>query len=221
MAFFKEIEYTNGTHIYKWSVTESVDNLRNMCNSKGINIDEIANIKAQSRQTELLVEQLLLYIIFNKATTLLHKPNGAPYILESDLNISISHTVGYVCIATHPTQLIGIDIELLGTRVIKVRDKFLNENEKRWISKDNITANLIAWTAKEALFKVVPQDEIDFREHLQLQPFKAVDFGQITYNGTVTRTATSQIYNITTDIELDYVLSLAVAHSDNAQHFLK
>ncbi|MEG0701529.1 MAG: 4'-phosphopantetheinyl transferase superfamily protein, partial [Muribaculaceae bacterium] len=96
-------------------------------------------------------------------------------------------------------------------RVIKVRNKFLNDHEKQWILEDDVTANLIAWTAKEALFKIIPENEIDFKEHLQLESFTSQESGQFTFKGTDTRTTTPRTYDIITNIELEYILSLAIA----------
>ncbi|MEG0559925.1 MAG: 4'-phosphopantetheinyl transferase superfamily protein [Muribaculaceae bacterium] len=211
MAFYKDIAYENGTHIYQWRINESVDDLRYMCLHRGIDIEEIDNVTAKSRQAEMLTERLLLQLIFGKNVTLIHNADGAPCVLESDYNISITHTSGIVCVATHPTQRIGIDIEQIRTRVIKVRNKFLNDHEKQWILEDDVTANLIAWTAKEALFKIIPENEIDFKEHLQLESFTSQESGQFTFKGTDTRTTTPRTYDIITNIELEYILSLAIA----------
>ena len=209
MAFYKEVKYPGGTILYIWHVTESVEDLKYMCYKKGIYTDDTLNIKSQSRKTEVLVTKLLLNLIFGEKATLNHHENGAPYIMESDMHISVSHTHGAVCIAINNVNPVGVDIERIGTRVIKVRDKFLNEMEKRWLAADNINANLIAWTAKEALFKVIPESGIDFREHLSLSLFEAGENSSITFQSRYTKKAIPEIYNITSNIYMEYIISLA------------
>lgn len=209
MAFYKEVKYPGGTTLYIWHVTESVEDLKNMCNKKSIYTDDILNIKSPGRKTEVLVTRLLLNLIFGKKTTLGHHDNGAPYIVEPDTHISLSHTHGAVCIAVNSTKAIGVDIERIGTRVIRVRDKFLNDMEKRWLPADDVNGNLIAWTAKEALFKVIPDSGIDFREHLSLSLFESGKNPGVTFQSRYTKKAKPEIYNITSDIYLEYIISLA------------
>ena len=196
MAFFKEVKYPGDTTLYIWHVTESVDDLKNMCNKKGIFTNDISDIKSQSRKTEILVTKLLVNLIFGKEAILCHRQDGAPYIDKCDTHISISHTHGAVCIAINNVNPIGIDIERIGTRVIRVREKFLNELEKRW-------------TAKEALFKVIPDSGIDFSEHLLLSPFYTQDDNSITFQSRFTKKAIPEIYNIISDIHMEYITSLA------------
>lgn len=209
MAFYKEVKYPGNTAVYIWHVTESIEDLKNMCNKKSIYTYDTLCTKSQSRKTELLVTKLLLNLIFGEKVTLGHHENGAPYIVESDIHISVSHTHGAVCIAINNVNPIGVDIERIGTRVIRIRDKFLNDMEKRWLVADDINGHLIAWTAKEALFKVIPDSGIDFREHLSLSLFEAGENHSITFQSRYTKKAIPETYNITSKIYMDYIISLA------------
>ncbi len=115
-------------------------------------LDDIATVTSVSRKSEMLTTRILLRKIFGKDTKLGHHHDGSPFIEgHEDLNISISHCQGYVAIATHPTFSIGIDIERWRPTLTRVKEKFLTLQE---ISIYNTpTLLLLAWTAKEAVFK--------------------------------------------------------------------
>lgn len=88
---------------------------------------------------------------FGSGTELLHDADGAPAVSGSSYRISISHCAGMAAIATHPTLRIGIDIETARPQLMRVRHKFLTEQEvDRYRSIDEL---LWAWTAKEAVYK--------------------------------------------------------------------
>lgn len=209
MAFSKEIKYPEGSTLYVWYVTESVEDLTNMCIKKNIDIGDSSGIKSQRRKTEVLVTRLLLNLIFGEKDILRHYENGAPYIQGSNMHVSISHTTGAVCIATNGIHPIGIDIENIGTRVIKVRDKFLNETEKQWLAADDVNSNLVAWTAKEALFKVIPDSGIDLKEHLSLSFFDARCNRSVTFQSRYTKQSTPETYNLISNIYTGYIITLA------------
>lgn len=210
MPFFNQIKYSEDISVYVWSLTETFNDLKYLCQRRGIDTTDVNDIRAKNRACERLAEKLLIKIICGEPFTLAHHDNGAPYILESELNISISHTAGTVCIATSTKSEIGIDVERKGTRVIKVRNKFLNELEKRWISEEDVDANLIAWTAKEALFKIVGEQEIDFREHLQLEPFKSEEEGFIDFRGSFTKHMPITQYEFLSTLGIDVIMTLVV-----------
>jgi 4'-phosphopantetheinyl transferase len=209
MPFFNDNGYMDGTHIYVWILTETVNDLIDLCRRRGVDYEGLDNIKAETRRREILTERLMLQIIFGKPVALQHTVDGAPYIIEDDIHLSISHTFGSVCIATNRNHAVGIDIERRGTRVIRVRDKFLNELELNWIPEDDADSNLIAWTAKEALYKAVGESGIDFSDDLQLEPFKKSILGILTFKAHFARRSPMVDYVVKTKQMYDYILTWA------------
>lgn len=104
-----------------------------------------------------------------------HFGNGAPCLADSDSRISVSHTPGMFVVATlprtpeadlsvfSPRTAMGIDTEAL-TRTVKpeLLPRFLSEEELAHVGSDPRRA-LVAWTAKEALYKAALQDGLDWR----------------------------------------------------------
>ena len=177
-----------------WALIENSNDLLNLCNRRSIDISKIEEVQSANRYNEMLAERLLLEIICKSPTVLEHTIDGMPYISNSDLHISITHTYGAVCVAVNDKRPIGIDIERKGSRVLRVRDKFLNEMEKRFIPDNDEDMNVVAWTAKEALFKVIPETGIDFKDDLQLNPFAIEGEEMITFGGPHSRTTPIKNY---------------------------
>lgn len=117
-----------------------------------------------------------------------HFPNGAPFLFGMPARISLTHTGHLLAIATlpktpeaelskfTPRTALGIDAESLDReQVLKVRDKFLSDAEKELVEADNLEANIIAWTVKEALYKAALTEGLDYRNNITILRLPAID----------------------------------------------
>ncbi|RYG02095.1 MAG: 4'-phosphopantetheinyl transferase superfamily protein [Chitinophagaceae bacterium] len=97
-----------------------------------------------------------------------------PYLADDKYHFSISHCGTYAGVIVSSTQRVGIDIEVVSTRMYNIMHKFVNENERQflaeWEGMDKLHLELttVLWSAKEAVFKWYGLGKIDFREHMQL-----------------------------------------------------
>ena len=143
---------------------------------------EFSRLKAEQRQKEWLATRLLLKEMLGHEAIIHHHPNGAPFLSETEKKqISISHTKDFVAIMlTDVTHIAGIDIEYRSERVRKVRSRFLNAEEERFIDPAHETEHLlICWCAKETLYKIINRQEVDFCRHLHIQPFSYAEQGTL------------------------------------------
>lgn len=151
-----------------WHITESEQQLTNLCQIKGIDANIMNGAKLEKRRIEMLCEHLLIEHLTSQVCLLQHTCTGAP-VLQSQKhgNISISHTKQYVAVAIS-THHIGIDIERQTPQVLRVRNKFLTESEKEALPATDIAANVTAWTAKEAMYKAINVPGIDFSHQITI-----------------------------------------------------
>lgn len=91
--------------------------------------------------------------------------NGKPIVNNTSKHISISHSKNYVSFAAAKHK-IGIDIEEFNERILKVRSRFLSENEQKLFNQNSIQDLTILWSAKEALFKLNDDSGLDFKTDL-------------------------------------------------------
>ena len=212
MPFHHETANIDGSFTAVWSVNETIDDLVQLCQRRGIDTKQLSGTKAVARRTEQLVERLLLHKVFGRPVELLHTPDGAPLVAHSSRYISISHTPGLVALAHCHSHPVGIDVERLGPRVLRIRERFLNERELAFIDADDIGANLIAWTAKEAIYKVAGDPDAVMTE-MALDPFETVNAGVVRF----TAHYAGRTFDIATTLRQDFVVTLATEQQINIE----
>ena len=110
-----------------------------------------------------------------------HLPCGAPLLADSAARISITHTDGMLAVASLPPTpeadlsifstraALGIDAERADReQVLRLRERFLSEDELKLAGESDVAANITAWTAKEALYKAALTPGLDFREAIRI-----------------------------------------------------
>ena len=153
---------------------EEVSRVLALCREAGIAVEDLLELPVK-RQREKAAERLLLCRAFGRPVTLCHDEQGAPFVEDFDVNISITHTPHLVAVAINEHQVVGVDAEQMDRQqVLRVRDKFLNDKEKQFIAPDDLAAHVIAWTAKEAIIKAERNSAIDWTNGICLKPF-AID----------------------------------------------
>ncbi len=187
--FLEDMTYPGGTRVLTWRLVEETSQLMALCREAGIACEDLAELP-DKRQREKAAERLLLCRAFGRPVVLCHDKQGAPSVKDETTNISITHTIHMVALAVNDSQVIGIDAEQADRKqVVRVRDKFLNAGEQSFIAPDDLTAHVIAWTAKEAIIKAERNSALDWTEGISLDPFTVpeLDFDEITFTA---RTAT-------------------------------
>lgn len=155
-----------------WKISEDVHTLLPLLpKSQQIEARKyISKIKSNQRKTEWLATRALLFELLNQEKTIENNAQGKPFLADHSYHITISHTKNYVAILLHKNRTVGIDVETISDRVSRVAGKFISADEFIDSSK-KVVHQLLHWSAKETLFKIMEEDEIDFREHLHIQPF--------------------------------------------------
>jgi phosphopantetheinyl transferase len=182
-----------------WKIDESSDELLSRLSRR----DEMrlpGVVRTEKRRQEWWAVRVLLKELLGEETLIAYRPDGAPFLPEKDLYISISHTKGYAAVILHGQCPVGIDIECLSGRIHRVRSRFMSPEEEEMIDAAQASEHLLlCWCAKETLFKLMGQRAVDFRQHLHLSPFACHASGRIV--ATETRTPRRASY------ALDYMVS--------------
>ena len=195
-----------------WKTEESAEELLSFLEKKEEYLPFLAQCRSEGRKVERLAVRVLLKTLVGYEALVAYHPNGAPYIPGSSYNISISHTKGYAAVLlTEKESPAGIDIEYISARILKIRDRFLSEEENRIDSDNEVNHLLIYWCAKETAFKMIGQEGIDSREHLHVTPFHYAQEGKITVSET--RTPLMASYNLEYKVAPEFVLTFSLPAS--------
>jgi len=181
MALYLKKELDDDARIYVWEITETEEELMATTAVPDNELEELSYTKSEARRKEKLAERALLNEIFPEKLYLGHHDNGKPYLQNTAIEISISHTNRFVAILLSPDENLGIDIESLDRDFSAVEKKALSEDELEDLEDDR-KKNLqlaIYWCAKEAIYKRMSISGVDFAEQIEVERFNPRDEGEI------------------------------------------
>jgi phosphopantetheinyl transferase len=85
--------------------------------------------------------------------------------------VSLTHTPGFAAAIFHREQPVGIDMDLVREKILKIGFRFLDPAELDFLQKDPVHYTM-AWSAKESIFKCQGKRGVSFRENILLEPFE-------------------------------------------------
>tara|TARA_B100000123_G_scaffold247159_1_gene204005 strand:- start:422 stop:1036 length:615 start_codon:yes stop_codon:yes gene_type:complete len=168
MPFLKEFIINYNTKIKLWKInTGELNNFE---------LDVYDSSLLKSKKSQLAKEQFLAVrkILHheNPSYKIRYDESGKPSI-NSDLNISISHSNLIAGIVFSGFNQTAIDIEDKESKIINIQNKFLNESEKL---KDEYQSDVDyltkIWTAKESIYKALGIKGISFSDNIVIKNIK-------------------------------------------------
>ena len=137
-------------------------------------------LRKDKRERERSTVRSLLHALFGADQNLDHHPNGQPFLPHNPAQISIAHTNRFTVILTHPYQRVGVDIERLDRDFSAVEKKALSKMEQEYLCNDCRSFQLATlWSAKEAVYKYLSQDGIDFSHQIFIEKFDPAPSGAL------------------------------------------
>ena len=143
------------------------------------------NIQNEERKIQHLAVRLLFKLMMPEAdlSKIVMADNGKPYLQGVPFHFSFSHCKGYAAVAVSDTDSIGIDIENIHPRILKVAHKFLNDTEQSMIAplseNDQLKQMAFFWAAKEAMYKQHEKLGIDFSKDFNVLQLANEDRGVV------------------------------------------
>jgi len=133
-----------------------------------------------------------------------YNQSGKPFLTDDSYHISVSHTRGYVAVAVNRVKHIGLDIEQISEKIRRVQSRLIAEGE--YIDKGNELIHLLLhWSAKEAMFKFIDVEGVDFLRNLFVEKFvPSKEAGM--FRASETRTDTGYSFNAYYKIDKGFVL---------------
>ena len=161
-----------------WELTECASELSKLIPDAEKVLD---GIRSEKRKKERLATQALLYELFGTNICLCHHPNGSPFLPNNIARISITHTRRFVAVLTHPFKRTGIDMERLERNFSAVEVKALSPREVVYLTPEGRSRQLaILWSAKEAIYKCVAQEGVEFGTQIEIDPFFPQECGTLS-----------------------------------------
>ncbi len=193
MVILNEI-VTDNAILALWEITETKEELLDLLDNDPIISAQIKQFGSKKRQLEFLATRALLNSVLGETKTIAYEANGKPYLTDRSYSISITHTGNYAAILLHPTAAVGIDIEKISEKVERVKTRFLSEMEQSYVDvRTEKTQLTLMWAAKEALYKIIGKEKVDFVADLHIDVFHPYLEGTMEARETCSKQPTDYI----------------------------
>jgi len=155
-----------------WEITEDYDTLMSKLNLDEKDLVTVESFKNHKRKLEWLSVRTLLKEMLGKDSKIVYGPERKPYLHNNEYNISISHSNNLTSILMSKKKRVGLDLEFMTTKILRIADKFLRPEELENIHKNQELYHLyLHWCAKEALYKICDKVDINFVTNLNIESF--------------------------------------------------
>lgn len=178
MPLLSSTSITNHINLYLWRIDETVETLKEGAFLTNEEKEKFRDIKLIRNKKQWLASRYILRQHINTNGRLQYNENGKPFCnLFSD--ISISHSGNLITLITSKKEKVGIDIETIGNKVVRIGDKFLHPEEKASFSKENSQLmHHIYWGAKEAIYKMMNVKGVEFKSQIRILAFELAEEGK-------------------------------------------
>ena len=164
-----------------WEISESEEELYNM-----LQLDEKEQQHFQTlslaRQKQWLGSRVLLRTLLQteQPIELNIDEHRKPFLNNFPFEISISHANHMAAVIIYEGKKVGIDIEKISERILKIKNKFLSTEELDFVSSTNELEQLhVCWGAKESLFKLYGKGSLPFIEGIKINAFEYSKTAQV------------------------------------------
>ncbi len=135
-----------------------------------------ANISHPEKRKEWATARMAI----RDALEVLHVPypgffkdeHGKSQAMNGNGFVSLSHTEGLAGAIFHRDTPVGIDMDFIREKILKIGFRFLDKSEIEFLEMDPLHYTM-AWSAKESIFKCQGKRGVSFRENILLEPFSS------------------------------------------------
>lgn len=144
---------------------------------------EVVSVKSPKRKNELEASKKLIDTVL-PGEQLTRDKFGKPFLASGNYYISISHSKDCMAISYCNERNHGIDLQHHTEKILKIKSKFVNNEEQEFIVENELKYLHLIWGAKEAAFKYFGS-ELDFKRDITIQPFTPEN--RLLFKGKVQR----------------------------------
>lgn len=166
MPLITKILPENGGLAAVWKITEQESFFIDKTGVETVSVKRL--IKSEKKRMEWLAVRLLMQET-GIDEKLRYNRSGKP-LLEKGF-ISISHCFPYVVIYFSETTDVGVDIEKINPKILKIVSRFLNASELQIINQEDLKGLTIAWGVKESVYKKHGGDTVHFAKNICISSF--------------------------------------------------
>ena len=128
---------------------------------------------------------------------------GKPFLIDHEVEISISHSFPMACAMLHFDRPCGIDLERPRKKMLMVQDKFLSDAEADY--REDLEKICAVWCAKEVVYKIHGRKYLSLKDEIRVK-IKTHD----SIQAEITRPSDKEEFALHYEWLKDYILCYSV-----------
>ncbi len=178
MPLIKHEQVGDNSNLYVWKIEELMSYFE-------LYVDAPSHIAHPRKALEYITGRFMLdkYVPDYSETNLKISTNGKPFLKDSEIEFSLSHSFPYVALLVSD-EPVGVDIQTYTEKILSIAPKFTSAKE---VDMKNIEKLTTVWCLKEAAFKWYEKGDVEFLSQIKIPeldfdtPNQTIHF--ITING--------------------------------------
>lgn len=171
LVYLRELD--NDVRFAIWRIEESADDLIGRLQLDYREQAILGRLNKGKRTLHWLATRVLLRHMLD-TTGFIDCPsdeNGKPYLANFPQRISLTHSFDYAAVMMSNNGEVGIDLELVKPKILRIADKFMKPDELGAIGNQHIEKLYACWCAKEAVYKLQGNKGVSFKDNMTIRPF--------------------------------------------------
>lgn len=180
MPLYHSLTIDEDTRLAIWQIAEPQDFFIAQLKLNETDYSVIRTITSDTRLTEFLASRYCVRLLagIDEELTLVKDEHGKPSVKGHPLHISISHCTGFAGAIISKRGFVGMDIEPIHGRVMRIVGRFLSSPELGYlIPSREVDQATLMWSAKESVYKYYGQKGLSFSRDIILQKPPTADKG--------------------------------------------
>ena len=182
MPIFFQHQINDTTRLGIWKIEESEEFFKG-------NVPQHRDVTHPHKRLQHLAGRFLLQFLFPDFPYALIRiaDTRKPFLPDEQFHFSISHCGDFAAAIVSKDRRVGIDVEMPSSKIERIKEKFLHEEEFKIFSigvlLDNVQYEMfnaqfttpdsrlptLLWSAKESVFKWYGDGGVDFKENILLK----------------------------------------------------
>ena len=167
MPIIDDLNLSPKTRVVIWEINESVQDLESEVILSEYSIKLLNQKKSEIQKKQFLAIRNIFKLLSIEDNEVKYNQVGKPIFSQNKI-LSISHSGNYATVITSDNT-VGIDIEKISDKAMKIKHKFLHI-ELNYPQELNNQTSLVYWNIKESIFKAVGITGIDFKKNILTLP---------------------------------------------------
>ena len=167
MPIIEYLKVSENSRLSIWDISETINERKTKVLLSENSLKLLKQRKSEVQKKHFLAIRNILSELSIDYRDMKYEESGRPYVIGGQ-NISLSHSDSFAAVILSD-NVVGIDIEIMNDRILKIKDKFL-ETELNYPEKLEVATALLYWNIKESIFKAVPKKGVDFKKNILVLP---------------------------------------------------